>query len=147
MTIFFLGETLAQDVVAKLQSSCLQARLAWLQVYRSKSSRQLRVWPMVLQIWALTQKLQDIGACKGGWGSCIIRSMPWTHLHLGSRANIRTEVRGKQATQTSSATTCHWKLIFSCFPSIESRLGWGWGWGGERTQSCIGRSFLDTGKT
>lgn len=34
---------MAQDVVAKLQSSCLQARLAWLQVYRSKSSRQLRV--------------------------------------------------------------------------------------------------------
>lgn len=56
---------MAQDVVAKLQSSCLQARLAWLQVYRSKSSRQLRVWPMVLQIWALTQKLQDTGACEG----------------------------------------------------------------------------------
>lgn len=54
---------MALDVVAKLQSSCLRARLAWLQVYRSKSSRQLRVWPMVLQIWALTQKLQDTGAC------------------------------------------------------------------------------------
>lgn len=46
---------------AELQNSCLQTLLAWLQVYRSKSSRQHRVWQMVPQILALTQKL--LGPC------------------------------------------------------------------------------------
>lgn len=83
---FFLADTLTQDVVARHQNSCLQAGLVCLQVYRSKSSRQHKVWQMVLQILALTQNLQDRGPCQEGHGSCITRSMSWTHLHLCSES-------------------------------------------------------------
>lgn len=98
---FSLDETLAQDVVARHQHSCFRARLAGLQVYRSKSSRQPRVWQTVLQILALTQKLQGRGAFVGGQGSCITGSMPWTHLHLclGSQHQNRGQRGSRQSKQ------------------------------------------------